>query len=173
MPVQLDPDAFNSVEDTAVNESLAAFTDSLLDNQEPTMQATSNEELTTLQKTVYRLQQALGRQQPEAVVARRILSNVMVEWWSRSRPSEATGWQRFVPALARPAGRRSGHGRRQLAAALALSLVLLGAVALLFVGPEARALPGAVPNQPPFSLFIFVPVLLGGGVIWWFLSRRR
>jgi hypothetical protein len=174
MPVQSDPDSFNNVEDAVVNENLTAFTDRLLDNQEPDMYATSNEELMTLQKSVYRLQQTFGRQQPDPVMAQRILSRLIVEWRALQQQKRGSIWQRLLQAPLIARGWRSGHGRRQLTAtALALSLIVVVAISLLFVSPEPGALPGTVPAQQPFSLLMLVPVLLGGGVIWWFLSRRR
>jgi hypothetical protein len=163
-----------------LDDELARFTDSLLDDRDSEMlEATAqDQELSELQQTAVRLKRAFESDEPDKAMARRIRANLVKEWHDASpgaRQGSGSLWQRWQRSLTLPR-----LASQQVYAFSAFIVIMVAGVLILVLSPDTSGggnLPGSAGSLgelPPFVLP--VTLVLGvalAGVVGWFVRQRR
>jgi hypothetical protein len=139
--------------DQRLDETLADFTDQILNETEQRDIMEDDAELSDLKETIRQLHGAVQAAQPDAKTARRIRQHVQAEW-NKPAPSRNLFTWRYTPALAG-----------------GLAILVLLAVGLLFP-PAPNALPATADGNIQWAFPLLVSGIIVLAILLW-ISRHK
>lgn len=155
----------------AIEDQLANFTDSMLDNtEENTDRSSPDPELLALQQTVLHLKTALPGEGPSEAVIHRMRQQVVQQWKQEENKISEPFWRRLL-SVRRPSGQKwqPQSVRQRKTLLIYLAVVILVLVSLPFINKTGLAQP-ATSGQ---TLNVFVFIALGSLVLLALLFFRR